>query len=358
VSDTDLLDLTAEFVDIPSLSHHEGALADRIEAALAGCGWLEVLRLGDNVVARTRLDRPQRMVLAGHLDTVPPANNERARIAGDTLHGLGAADMKGGLAVMLDVATTLSEPSSDLTWCFYVCEEIERQANGLGRIFAEQPDWLVGNAAILGEPTDCVVEAGCQGSMRVVVHIGGIRAHSARPFAGRNAIHRLAPVLTAVAGWEPRSVVLDGCEYTEQLQAVGVSGGVANNVVPDAATLTLNYRYAPDGQGQGAAAVIEGLLDGLLDETAGDSLRVVDQADGAPPSLDHPVLAALVAATGSPARAKVGWTDVASFFAQGVPAANFGPGDPLLAHHPDERVERSSLERARAVLTSLLSAPG
>jgi len=355
VTGTDLLALTADLMDIPSTSHHEAALADHVEAALAGCRWLTVERIGDNIVARTSLDRPRRLVVAGHLDTVPPATVEAPRMEEDVLWGVGAADMKGGLAVMLDLASGLSEPSMDVTWCFYACEEVARDQSGLEHLWRSRPDLLAGDAAVLGEPTGCRVEAGCQGTLRAVVTLGGVRAHTARPFTGRNAIHRLAPVLAKVTGWQGRSIVLGGCEYVEQLQAVAVQGGVAGNVVPDLATLTLNYRFAPDRDGEGPRHFVEGLLEGCLDEALGDAVEVVDEAPGAPPSLDDPLLAALVAATGEAPRGKVGWTDVASFWAHGVPAANFGPGDPLLAHHPDERVDRRSLERARAVLGRLLT---
>jgi succinyl-diaminopimelate desuccinylase len=355
---TDLFALTAELVGIPSVSRHETALADLVVGRLAGCDWLAVERIGDNVVARTELGRPQRLVVAGHLDTVPPAGNETPRIDGDLLWGVGAADMKGGLAVMLDLAATVTEPVVDVTWCFYACEEVGRHESGLGQLWEQRPDLLAGDAAVLGEPTDGLVEAGCQGTMRVVVHLGGVRAHTARPFAGNNAIHRLVPVLARVTEWEGRTVVLDGCQYAEQLQAVAVEGGIAANVVPDHASLTLNYRFAPDRDRAAARGFVAALLDGLLDEQVGDRWEVVDEAEGAPPALAHPLLATLVARSGQPPKAKVGWTDVASFWAHGVPAANFGSGDPLLAHHPDERVHRDSLTRTRDALAALLTEPG
>jgi succinyl-diaminopimelate desuccinylase len=352
---SDLLAATAELVGVPSLSHAEGELADLVEQRLRPCPWLEVTRLGDNVVARTALGHGQRLVLAGHLDTVPPNDNEVPRFDGDTLWGIGTSDMKGGLAVMLDLATTSPAPSMDLTWCFYACEEVGRTESGLLQLWQQRPDLLAGDAAILGEPTGALVEAGCQGTMRVRIALAGVRAHTARPFTGRNAIHRLAPILREVAGWEGRTVVLDGCVYAEQLQAVAIDGGVAGNVVPDAAGITLNFRYAPDRDLADAEASLRQLLDGTFDERAGDGWAVIDGSDGAPPSLGHPLLAALVAKTGTAPRAKVGWTDVASFWEHGVPAANFGPGDPLLAHHPEEHVTRAQLERAREVLASLIA---
>ncbi len=267
---------------------------------------------------------------------------------GETLWGVGASDMKGGLAVMLDLATSTPEPSMDVTWCFYACEEVGRADSGLLELWQARPDLLVGDAAILGEPTGAFVEAGCQGTMRVLVSLRGVRAHTARPFTGRNAIHRLGALLQRVATWESRTVVLDGCTYAEQLQAVAVDGGVASNVVPDAASVTLNFRYAPDRTLADGEAYLRQLLAGTFSEDEGDVWTLIDGADGAPPSLDHPLLSALVASTGAAPRAKVGWTDVASFWEHGVPAANFGPGDPLLAHHPDEHVTRAQLDRARA----------
>jgi len=354
---TDLLELAAELVDTPSVSRDESAMADRVESELRQCDWLQVLRDGDNVVARTDLGRSQRLVVAGHLDTVPPNGNSGARVEDEVLWGVGAADMKGGLAVMLDLARSTDQPSVDVTWCFYAREELARTESGLAALWREQPDLLRADAAVVCEPTSSLVEAGCQGTMRVVIHVGGIRAHTARPFAGLNAIHRLGPVIDRVAQWQGRSITLDGCEYVEQLQAVAVEGGVAGNVVPDHASLTVNYRFAPDRDAAGARAFLQALLDELLDERQADRVEVIDEADGAPPSLDHPLLAALVAGSDAPPRAKVGWTDVASFWAHGVPAANFGPGDPLLAHHPDERVDRQDLTRARTVLGSVLTGP-
>jgi succinyl-diaminopimelate desuccinylase len=352
---TDLLAATAALVDIPSLSHHEEAMADLVEESLRDSEWLTVERIGDNVVARTQLGRAQRLVVAGHLDTVPPAGNDSARVEGDTLWGIGASDMKGALAVMLDVAAAVREPSVDVTWCFYACEEVGRVESGLLELWTKRPELLAGDAAVLGEPTSALVEAGCQGTMRVRITLRGVRAHTARPFTGRNAIHRLAPILDAVASWESRTATLNGCDYAEQLQTVAIEGGIAGNVVPDTASLTVNFRFAPDRTGTAAEVYLRELLGSEVDESAGDSWDVIDTSDGAPPSLDHPLLARLVERTGVPPRAKVGWTDVASFWEHGVPAANFGPGDPLLAHHPDEHVTRAQLERVREVLSALIA---
>jgi succinyl-diaminopimelate desuccinylase len=329
-------------------------MADLAEAELRRWPWLAVDRVGDNVVARTTGGRPMRLVLAGHTDTVPAAGNERARVDGDTLWGLGAADMKGGLAVLLELARQVPEPAVDVTYVFYACEETVAAHNGLGHLFRDRPDLVAGDAAVLGEPTGSVIEAGCQGTMRVEVDVRGVRAHTARPWVGRNAIHRLGRVLAVLDAYEGRRPVLDGCEYREAVQAVAVEGGVAGNVVPDLARLVVNHRFAPDRTAAEAEAWLRSLLAAELDD--GDRFEVVDVAAGAAPGLDHPLLRSLVARSEQPVRAKLGWTDVARFSAHGIPAVNFGPGDPLLAHTADERVERADLDRAFTVLRDLLGA--
>ena len=345
---TDLVQLTAELVDIPSVSHDERAITDDLEARLAAAPWLDVTRVGENLVARTHLGRSQRLVLGGHTDTVPANGNQGARIDGDVLWGLGSCDMKGGVAVLLELALTIPEPAVDVTYVFYECEEIDSKYNGVERLFRERPDLLVGDAALLAEPTGAMVEAGCQGTLRAVVTQRGVRAHSARPWLGINAIHRLGPVLTAVAGFEGRKVEIDGCLYLEALSAVAVEGGVAGNVVPDRATVELNHRFAPDRTHEEAGEFVRDLV-GEVDE-----FEVVDFAVAALPGLGHPLLRSLVEASGGPPRAKLGWTDVARFAARGIPATNFGPGDPNVAHAADERVTRAELEKVFSVLGALL----
>lgn len=348
-----LLGMATALVAIPSVSHYEGLMADAVEAALRLCPWLEVERIGDNVVARTDLGRDQRLLLAGHMDTVPPVGgNEEPRIVDGTLYGVGAADMKGGLAVFLHLAGAVAEPTMDVTWCFYSGEEVAQEFNGLRHLWEHRPDLLEADAAILGEPTGAAVEAGCQGTMRVRITLRGRRAHTARPFTGRNAIHRLAPLLAAAADNQSRRVVLDGCEFVEQLQVVEIGGGVSPNVVPDEASVLVNYRFAPDQSPEGAEDSLRRLLGPHLEPD--DQWELIDCAAGAPPALDHPVLAGLVAATGAPPLGKQGWTDVSSLWAHGIPAANFGPGDPLLAHTPDEHVSGDELQRSAAVLDALL----
>ena len=347
----DLLARCAELVDIPSVSHHETAITDHLEALLGDVAWLTLDRVGNNLVARTDLGCPLRLVLAGHTDTVPPNDNDRARVDGDVLWGLGAADMKSGVAVLLELARAVAEPSVDVSYVFYECEEVASTFNGLTRLQRERPDLLAGDAAVLAEPTGARVEAGCQGTLRMAVTLAGRRAHTARPWMGRNAVHRLGEVLQRVAADEPRRPVLDGCEFREALQAVRVEGGVAGNVVPDRATLELNHRFAPDRTPAEAEEHVRSVIGPLED---GDDVALVDAAPGARPGLGHPLLQGLVARAPEPPRAKLGWTDVALFAGAGVPACNFGPGDPTLAHAPDERVERADLETVFGVLRDLL----
>jgi succinyl-diaminopimelate desuccinylase len=351
----DLLALAAELVSVPSVSLQEGPLADLVQRRLAGVPGLEVVRVGDNVVARTLLGRARRVALAGHLDTVPPDGMASARTQGDVLWGPGSTDMKGGLAVMLDLAAGLSAPAMDLTWIFYVAEEIARSHSGLLQLASRRQDLVEADVAIICEPTDGSVEAGCQGVLKASITMAGARAHVSRPWKGVNAVHRLGPVIDTVRGWAGRDAVVDGCKYRESLQVVGVSGGVASNVLPDTASLELNYRFAPDRTLAEAEAYLGALVAGSME--AGDSLVVTDSAPPAPPRLTDPVLAALVARSKAPVVAKLGWTDVAFFAERGVPAANFGPGDPQLAHTTEEHVSRASLECARAVLADLLSSP-
>lgn len=349
---SDLLDQVAELVAVASPSFAEGPLADLVEDRLAGSPWLQVTRVGDNLVARSAGTGP-RVLLAGHLDTVPAAGNAEPRRDGDVLWGLGSADMKAGLAVMLQLAAEETPPASPLSLVFYVAEEVDRRHNGLLALEKARPDLLQADAVVLGEPTGAVVEAGCQGVLKLDVELGGRRAHTARPWTGTNAIHRLGPLLDRVAGWPERRPTLDGCTYREALQAVAVSGGIADNVVPDRATVRLSHRYAPDRDAARAGDSLRAWLEPVLDADA-DTLEVADAAPAAAPELTHPVLAAVVSASGAPPRAKLGWTDVAYFAERGVPALNYGPGDPEVAHRADERVERWQVEEVHRVLRRVL----
>ncbi len=366
--ETDVFALTADLVNWPSVSFEEGPFVDWLETELRGCSHLSVERIGDNLVARTELGRDQRLILAGHTDTVPVAfddelpggSNAAARIEGDTLWGVGSADMKGGLACFFDLARTVAEPRVDITYVFYAREEVGQEHNGLQEIAELRPELLEADCAILGEPTDGAIEAGCQGAMRVEVVLSGARAHTARPWMGRNAIHRLAGILAALDEYEARMPEIDGCTYREAVQAVNVEGGVAGNVVPDRVAIRVHHRYAPDRSAAEAEAFLRSLVEPFMDdgESSTDEFNVLDSSAACPPSLTHPLLMELRDGygTGTPleVRAKLGWTDVARFAQLGVPATNFGSGDATVAHTKMEHLERSSIERTAAALRALV----
>lgn len=345
---TDPVDLTAALVDIPSVSGEEAAVADAVENALRSqAPHLEVVRNGDAVLARTNLGRGTRVVLAGHLDTVPINNNLPSHRSGSgddvLLHGCGTVDMKGGDAAMLSVAANLTEPKYDLTFLFYDCEEVEAERNGLKRIQRELPEWMLGDLAVVCEPSNASVEAGCQGTMRIEVRTSGRRAHTARGWLGENAIHGAEAVLRRLAGYTPRQPVIDGLEYHEGLQAVRIEGGVAGNVVPDECVVVINHRFAPDTSPAQAEERMRELFDGF-------DVTVVDMSQGALPGLNEPATAELVKAAGGDPVAKLGWTDVARFAASGMPAVNFGPGSPTLAHTQEEHVSEADIRHCTDVL--------
>ncbi len=349
--------LALALVDIPSVSGDEKALADVVEEALAALPHLTVERIGNNVVARTDLGRATRVVLAGHLDTVPIKDNVPGAIADGILTGRGSVDMKGGVAVHLSLAAALTEPMHDVTYVVYDQEEVEESRNGLGLVSRERPDLLAGDFAILGEPTSAAIEGGCNGTLRVDVASAGVAAHSARAWKGVNAIHGAAPLLAALAAYTPATVTVDGLDYREGLNAVGIRGGIAGNVIPDECVVSVNYRFAPDKDADTALALVEAIV-----RAAGPyEVTVTDLAGGARPGLDAPMaqeFAALVEGLGGGApRAKVGWTDVARFGSLGIPAVNFGPGDPELAHADDERCPVDDILRCREALMTWLGGP-
>ncbi|MCU1682235.1 MAG: dapE [Amycolatopsis sp.] len=351
--EADPVDITAALVDLFSVSGEEAAIAGIVEAALqVQAGHLEVVRNGNTVLARTNLGRPSRVILAGHLDTVPVNDNLPSRREGsgddEVLHGLGTVDMKGGDAVFLHLAATIREPRHDVTFIFYDNEEVEAAKNGLGRIERELPEWLRGDLAIVGEPSNAVIEAGCQGTMRIELRTAGARAHTARAWMGVNAIHALGEPLRRLEAYEARVVDIDGLTYREGLQAIGITGGVAGNVVPDAAMLTINHRFAPDRSAEDAEKHLREVFDGY-------DVSVVDFAPGALPGLSAPAAAELVEAAGGKAVAKLGWTDVARFSALGLPAVNFGPGDPTLAHTQQEHVAASEIRQVANILRTFLT---
>jgi succinyl-diaminopimelate desuccinylase len=347
--------LTAALVDIASVSGEEGPLADAIERALRRLPHLEVTRHGNTLVARTELAntarrKRERVVLAGHIDTVPHAGNfpsqwnpERTRLT-----GVGTSDMKAGVAVQLRLAATLAEPNRDVTYVFYECEEVAAARNGLYLLSRHAPDLLKADFAVLLEPSGGVVEGGCQGTLRAAITARGARAHTARSWMGRNAIHEAAPILDLLRSWEPRKPVVDGLEYHEGLNAVAISGGIAGNVVPDECVVTVNYRFAPDKSPDDAQAYIRDLF-------AAWQVEILDNAPGARPGLTAPLAAAFVSAVGGEPRAKLGWTDVARFADLGIPAVNYGPGISEIAHTPGEYVDAAPIVAAEQHLRTWLT---
>jgi succinyl-diaminopimelate desuccinylase len=351
--DGDPIALLRALIDIESVSGNETEIAGAIEAALRRYPHLAVTRDGNVVVARTNLGRGSRVVIAGHIDTVPVANNLPSRVTGTGQDGLvvwgrGACDMKGGVAVQLAAAAALTRPVRDLTWIFYDCEEVEASRNGLSRIGRERPAELAGDFAVLCEPTNARVEGGCQGTMRIGVNLRGLAAHSARAWMGRNAVHDAAPVLQRLAEYQPAEVEVDGLRYREGLNAVRINGGVAGNIIPDRCEIEINYRFAPDKSPDEAADHIREVL-------AGFPLEVTDAAAGARPGLDQPAAKEFVAAVGGEPSAKFGWTDVARFSAMGVPAVNFGPGNPSKAHADDEFCPAADVFACRDALVRWLT---
>jgi succinyl-diaminopimelate desuccinylase len=348
------VDLTRAICDIPSVSGDERTLADAIEAAISPLTHLEVFRHGNTIVARTALGRAQRVAIAGHIDTVPiNANLPTRDIEVDGvpyLWGRGTVDMKAGTAVQLKLAAELVDPAIDITWMWYDNEEIEASKNGLGLLAAVRPDLFQADFAILGEPSNGEVEGGCNGTLRAIVRTTGVRAHSARAWIGENAIHRAAPILTRLAEYRAKEVLVEGLLYRESLSAVRITGGVAGNVIPDACEVEVNYRFAPNKSAADAEAHLRGVL-------AGFDIEITDAAEGARPGLDAEIAKQFVAAVGAEPRPKYGWTDVARFSALGIPAVNYGPGDPHLAHHDEERVPLAQIDAVerglRAWLTSL-----
>lgn len=345
----DAVTLTEQLVNIESVSRNEQAIADAVEQALRDLGHLEVSRHGHTVVARTDLGRGERVVIAGHLDTVPVNDNLPARREGGLLHGLGTCDMKGGDAVMLRLAAHLPEPNRDLTFIFYEAEEIDAEFNGLLHLSRSNPELMTADFAILMEPSNAVVEAGCQGTLRVDVRTTGERAHSARSWMGSNAIHKAAGILARLEQYDARKPVIDGLEYHEGLNAVFVRGGVAGNVLPDECVVEVNFRFAPDRDEADAERFVRDFFEGY-------DVTVTDSAPGALPGLDVPAAKAFLEAVGGEANPKFGWTDVARFTGLGVPAVNFGPGDPLLAHKQEEHVPVEQIERCEAQLRTWLGA--
>jgi succinyl-diaminopimelate desuccinylase len=341
--DVGVIELTRVLCDIESVSGSEKHLADRIEATLMGASHVEVIRHGNTVAARTIADSPSRVLIAGHIDTVPVSGCLPARIDGGMLWGRGSVDMKGGVASHLIHAMNPAPARHSVTWVFYDQEEVDAEKNGLGLFAQAHPDWMVADFGILGEPSNALIEGGCNGTLRAVVTATGKQAHSARPWMGHNAIHALSAVLERLASHTPDTRAVEGLEYRESLQAVGVSGGVAGNVVPDTASITINFRFAPDRSVDEAIGYVSEFCDGY-------DVEIVDAAPGARPGVDSALAKDFVSFVGHAPAPKYGWTDVSRLSAAGIPSVNFGPGDPSLAHSPDESVPLSQLESAHDIL--------
>jgi succinyl-diaminopimelate desuccinylase len=348
--DLDAAALTAQLVDFPSVSGEEGPLADAIEGALRSLPHLAVHRDGNAIVARTMLGRPERVILAGHIDTVPLAGNLPSRAEGPRLYGCGTTDMKSGVAVQLRLAAHLASPARDVTYVFYDCEEVGADRNGLLRLSCNSPELLAGDFAVLMEPSSAQIEGGCQGTLRAEITVAGKRAHTARAWMGRNAIHQAGAILDVLRRYTPREPDVDGLRYHEGLNAVAIRGGVAGNVVPDECVVTVNYRFAPDRDGDQAAEFVRSMFQDW-------PVTVLDVADGARPGLRHPAAAAFASVAGGTPRPKLGWTDVARFAALGIPAVNYGPGISEIAHTPDEYVEIDKIAECESRLRAWLSAP-
>jgi succinyl-diaminopimelate desuccinylase len=345
-----LAELTIDVCNVESVSGNEKNIADLVENSLQ-LPHLEITRDGNAVIAKTNLNREKRIILAGHLDTVPVSENLPAKLMHfereQVVWGRGSVDMKGGIAVFLKLAAELTEPKYDLTWIFYDQEEVESEKNGLGRVASNHPQLLEGDFAILGEPSSARIEGGCNGTLRIEISTKGQKAHSARPWMGSNAIHSMSEVLTRLTEYQPSEIEVEGLLYKESLNAVGISGGVANNVIPDWSTVTVNYRFAPDKTAAEAIAFLEQYFEGF-------SFIVTDQAAAARPGLELSEVQEFIEVLGVEPRAKYGWTDVARFSELGIPAVNFGPGNPSKAHADDESVPVGHLHDCYEALSSWL----
>lgn len=346
----DVVSLTGAIVDIESVSGNEKPLADAIERGLRALSGYEVVRTGDAVLARTETGKDRRIVFAGHIDTVPVAGNLPSRVEGDRIHGCGTSDMKAGDAVMLRLAATLEDPAYDLTFIFYDNEEVEAAKNGLGRVAREYRHWLYGDLAIVMEPTNGILEAGCQGTMRARVSTKGLRAHSARSWLGDNAIHKAGEILARLHGYAAETHVIDGMEYREGLNAVRIEGGIAGNIIPDECTVHVNFRYAPHRSSEDAEAFMRTFFDGF-------DVEITDNAPAAKPALSDPVMQEFVRHVAKPIEAKYGWTDVSRFSAFKIPAINYGPGEPNLAHKPEESARTDLIEESERILRAFLRTP-
>lgn len=353
---TDPVALTQALCNIESVSGNEQEIADTIERILVNhAPHLYVIRDGDAIVARTELGRAQRVILAGHIDTVPlndnlPVEHRFDETTGEpVLWGRGTVDMKSGAAIHLALAVELTDPTVDLTWVWYDHEEVSDALNGLGRLIRQHPHLFDGDAAILGEPSSAIIEGGCNGTLTARVTYAGERAHSARPWMGENAIHRSAHALSRINEYRAESKFVEGLEYQESFNAVMINAGVAHNVIPDRCDIIVNYRFAPSVTGEEAKAFVEKFFDDA------EAVEVIDVMVGARPGLEGSLLTTLVDHVGETPKPKLGWTDVARFSALGIPAVNYGPGVAALSHTDDEQVPVSHIEQVHNSLKQWLT---
>ncbi len=331
------------FLQRPSVTGEEKRLCDDLEARVSDTPGWSVKRASNNlVVTRAEPDGShQRVVFAGHLDTVPePAKGLQARVEDGLIYGRGATDMKAGDAVMLALIERFDFSASDLepVFVFYEREEGPFPENGLEQVFAKMPHVLDAGLALLLEPTEGALEAGCIGTAQVGVTFRGRSAHSARPWLGENAITAAGRLLAELHGRGVEAVEADGLTFHEVLTVTMARGGTATNVVPDAFWINVNHRFAPGRGEEHVRATFESLLEGYDAE-----YEINDLAPSSPAALDALMLRRLIQpdedASPLQVRPKQAWTDVARFAERGVPAANFGPGIPAQAHQDTEHTE-------------------
>ena len=351
---TRLAERTLELVNIPSESRHEAEIAEHVRS-LVPASFEAEYEAGDAFVwARPRREGKPLVVLAGHYDTVPAQDNVPGRIADGVVLGLGASDMKGGLAVMLELARELEaldvDPAVDVALLAFGKEELPAEFSPLPHLFDNSRVVHEAELAILLEPTDTTIQAGCLGNLNARITFHGVSGHSARPWTAENAIEKALEGLHAYARIEPRPVEIGGLTFTEVASITRIEGGIATNVIPDRVEANVNFRYAPDRSPSSAEAYLRSLLpEGATFEHAGDSppARVVT---------DSPLVQLLRAAGGLALEPKQAWTNVADFTSRGIDAVNFGPGATRYAHRRDEQVETVALERTFAALQRFLSA--
>ncbi len=350
----ELLEDLLWFLRRPSVTGAEKELCDDLEARLsARPGW-RVERIANNlVVSRNAPDSSrEKLAFAGHLDTVPePDGGIEVRVEGDRVHGRGASDMKAGDAVMLALIEGFdwSESWAEPLFVFYEREEGPHAENGLGTVFEDLPLVLEAEAALVLEPTEGALEAGCVGTAQVEVTFRGRAAHAARPWLGDNAITKAGEFLSRLHKWESVEVVVEGLSFYEVMTPTLARGGRTVNVVPDSFRVNVNHRFAPGRDMEDVRRTFEELLAPF----GGASFEIVDYAPSGPVALDNPVLQRFLA-DGVEVRPKQAWTDVARFAEQGVAAANFGPGTPAQAHQADEWASLPLLEACYSRLESFL----